>query len=60
MAEHSPAQLAPSPQVTTSKVLSGWQQVMLIVWLEFVKVLSKKSTEEAFPRNNWLIAVSAA
>ena len=57
-AEHCPAQLAPWPQVTTSKVLSGWQQVTLLVWLEKVKALSKKSTEEVvvvFPRNHWLV-----
>ena len=44
-AEHCPAQLAPWPQVATSKVLSGGQQVTLLVWFEYVKVLSKKSTE---------------
>ena len=35
-------------------MLSGWQQVTLLEWLEKVKALSKKSTEEAvgvFPRN---------
>ena len=49
-AEHCPAQLAPWPQVATLGVLSGWQQVTLLVWLEKVKALSKKSTEEVFPR----------
>ena len=44
-AEHCPAQLAPWPQVTTLGVLSGWQQVTLLVWLEKVNALSKKSTE---------------
>ena len=33
--------------IATSKVLSGWQQVTLLEWLEKVKALSKKSTEEA-------------
>ena len=46
-AEHCPAQLAPWPQVATLKVLSGWQQVTLLVWLENVKAMSKKSTEVA-------------
>ena len=62
-AEHCPAQLAPWPQVATSKVLSGWQQVMLVMFLEFVNALSKKSTEEmvvVFPRNHWSVALSAA
>ena len=52
-AEHCPAQLAPWPQVTTSKVLFRWQQVTLNVWLEKVRALSKKSTEgrvEVFPK----------
>ena len=44
-AEHCPAQLAPWPQVATSGVLSGWQQVTLLIWLEDVKASSKKSTE---------------
>ena len=45
-AEHCPAQLTPLPQVATLKVLSGTgrQQVTLVVWLEKVKALSKKST----------------
>ena len=57
-AEHCPAQLAPRPQVTFSKVLFGWQQVTLLVFLEFVNASSKKSTEEVvvvFPRNHWLV-----
>ena len=55
-AEHCPAQLAPWPQVATSKVLFGWQQVTLLVWLENVKAMSKKSTEVAvFPGNQCLI-----
>ena len=44
-AEHCPAQLSPRPQVTTSGVLSGWQQVTLLIRLEDVKASSKKSTE---------------
>ena len=44
-AEHCPAQLAPWPQVATSEVLFGWQQVTLLVFLENVKASSKKSTE---------------
>ena len=39
--------------IATSKLLSGWQQVTLLEWLEKVKALSKKSTEGAvvvFPR----------
>ena len=62
-AEHCPAQLAPWPQVATSKVLSGWQQVTLLLFLEFVNALSKKSTEEVvvvFPRNHWSVALNAA
>ena len=46
-AEHCPAQLAPWPQVATSGVLSGWQQVTLLMWLENVNASSKKSTEGA-------------
>ena len=47
-AEHAPAQLAPWPQVATSKVLvSGWQQVTVLLFFELVKASSKKSTEEA-------------
>ena len=62
-AEHCPAQLAPWPQVATSKVLSGGQQVMLVMFLELVNALSKKSTEEmvvVFPRNHWSVALNAA
>ena len=53
-AEHCPAQLAPWPQVATSGVLSGWQQVTLLTLLEKVKALSKKSTEAVvvFSRND--------
>ena len=47
--EHCPAQLAPWPQVATSGVLSGWQQVTLLMFFEDVMALSKKSTEEVFP-----------
>ena len=57
-AEHCPAQLAPWPHVTNSKVLSGRQQVTLLEWLEKVKTLSKKSTEKALlvlPGNHGLI-----
>ena len=62
-AEHCPAQLAPWPQVATSKVLSGWQQVTLLVWLEKVKALSKKSTEEVvvmFPKKLCLVSLTAS
>ena len=61
-AEHCPAQLAPWPQVATSKVLSGWQQVTLLVWLENVKALSKKSTEGAvvvFPGYHCLVFLAS-
>ena len=54
-AEHCPAQLAPCPQVATSKVLSGWQQVTSVKLVEKVKALSKKSTEgkvEVFQKIN--------
>ena len=47
--EHCPAQLAPWPQVATSGVLSGWQQMTLLMFFEDVMALSKKSTEEVFP-----------
>ena len=61
-AEHCPAQLAPWPQVATSGVLSGWQQVTLLVWLENVKGLSKKSTEGAdvvFPGHHCLVFLAS-
>ena len=50
MAEHCPAQLAPSPQVTIAVVrLFGWQQVTLLVSFAKVKALSKNSTDVVFP-----------
>ena len=50
MAEHCPAQLAPSPQVTRAVVrLFGWQQVTLLDSFAKVKALSKKSTDVVFP-----------
>ena len=48
IAEHFPAQLAPSPQVASSIVLFGWQQLTIADSLWKVKTLSKKSTELAF------------
>ena len=48
MAEHFPAQLAPSPQVASSIVLFGWQQLTIADSLWKVKTLSKKSIELAF------------
>ena len=44
-AAHSPAQLAPLPQVAVWGRLSSRQQVTLLVWLAFVKTKSKKSTD---------------
>ena len=47
-AEQLPAQLAPSPQVAVSIVLSERQQLTITDWLEKVKTLSKKSTVLVF------------
>ena len=44
-AAHSPAQLAPLPQVAVWGELSLRQQVTLLVWLAWVKTKSKKSAE---------------
>ena len=44
-AAHSPAQLAPLPQVAFFLELSLKQQVTLLVWLAWVKTKSKKCTE---------------
>ena len=53
-AEQLPAQLAPSPQVASSIVLSERQQLTITDWLRKVKTLSKKSTdvEFVFPESN--------
>ena len=44
-AEHFPAQLAPSPHVTSSDVVFWWQQVTFAVLFKKVNTLSKKSIE---------------
>ena len=40
--EQLPAQLAPNPQVASSIVLFGWQQLTITDWSRKVKTLSKK------------------
>ena len=47
-AEQLPAQLAPSPQLASSTVLSGWQQLTVTDLLKKVKTFSKKSIVLAF------------
>ena len=47
-AEHFPAQLAPSPHVTSSDVVFWWQQVTFAVLFKKVNTLSKKSTDVVF------------
>ena len=46
--EQLPAQLAPNPQVASSIVLFGWQQLTITDWSRKVKTLSKKSTDVEF------------
>ena len=44
-AAHFAAQLVPLPQLAICWVLSLWQQVTLLVWLELVKAKSKNTAD---------------
>ena len=60
MAEHCPAQLAPSPQATCAVVkLFGWQHGTMLVSLVKLKELSKNSTDRVFPGGKQSLVTSA-